>query len=155
MSIIKVQKYILLCCVLAIFLSACGKKQSFESETLYFYSGEMLSLVDQRKNEHSQANGVLYTLMLTDFRPQGPVFQKFIESYQGATGKEGHIVLTKRTKIYTRSPSTNTKISIPVSDLYEFIKPVGAGDYPKIEFWVTPYKKVESDVEAVEVILIQ
>ncbi|KRE33498.1 MULTISPECIES: hypothetical protein [Paenibacillus] len=152
---IEMRKCILMCFLLVTFLTACGKEHSFESETLYFYSGEMLSLVDQRENEYSKDKGILYTLTLTDFRPKEPVFQKFIESYQSVTGKEGHISFTERTKIYARSQTTNTKTSIPVSDLYQVLKPTGSGDYPKIEIWVTPYKKGESDVEAVEVVLLQ
>jgi hypothetical protein len=148
------RKCILICSFLITFLSACGEEQAFESETLYFYSGEMLSLIDQRENEYSKDRGVLYTLGLTDFRPQEPAFKKFTESYQGNTGKEGHISFTERTKIYSRSKDTNTKTSIPVSDLFQVLKPIGSGDYPKIEIWVTPYKKGEYDVEAVEVVLL-
>lgn len=156
MSIIKIHKCIIFCCFFVIFLSACGEEQSFESESLYFFNGEMLSLVDQRENEHYKDHGILYTLMLTDFRPQEPIFQAFIETYPDKTNKNGHIVLTERTKVYTRSQSTtNMKVSIPVSDLYKVIKPTGAGDYPKIEFWATPYKKEDSAVEVVEVILLQ
>ena len=151
----EMRKFVLLCVFFLAILSACAKKQSFESETLYFYSGEILSLVDQRESENSKDNGILYTLTLTDFRPQEPVFQKFIESYQSVTGKEGHISLTKRTKIYSRSQATNTKTSISIAELYQVLKPIGSGEYSKIEFWVTPYKKVESDVEAIEVVLLQ
>lgn len=108
----------------------------------------MLSLVDQRENEYLKDNDILYTLALIDFRPEEPEFQKFIES------NHNYLVLTERTKIYARTQSTNTKISMPISELHKVIKPAGAGDYPEIEFWVTPYKKVDSYVEAIEVILI-
>src|SRR5687767_4936789 len=91
----------LLCIFLSSILSACSQdEKKFESETLYHHSGEMLSLVDQRENDYSKETGILYTLMLLDFRPKEPVFEKFLDSYSGSSERNGHIVITERTKIY-------------------------------------------------------
>jgi hypothetical protein len=63
------KKIILLCVFLSFILSACSQDdKNVEPETLYHYNGEMLSLVDQRNNEYSKESGILYTLMLLDFR---------------------------------------------------------------------------------------
>ncbi|QYR22976.1 hypothetical protein KZ483_08625 [Paenibacillus sp. sptzw28] len=147
-------KMLLLCVFLSSILSACSQDDNeFESETLYHYSGEMLSLVDQSKSDYSKELGILYTLMLLDFRPQEPVFEKFIDSYSGSSERNGHIVITERTKIYIPK-DTNLKTLISASELGKHVKPTGAGDYPKLEFWVTPYKESDYEVEAVEINLL-
>jgi hypothetical protein len=149
------KKAILLCVILSFILSACSQDdKNFEPETLYNYNGEMLSLVDQRENEYSKESGILYTLMFLDFRPQELVFKKFIDSYKGNSERNGHIVITKRTKLYIKN-GPNLKKLISVSELSKYVKPTGSGDYPKLDFWVTPYKKSDHEVEAVEINLLQ
>jgi hypothetical protein len=147
------KKIILFCIFLSFILSACSQGvKKFEPETLYHYSGEMLSLVNQKENEYSKKLGILYTLMLLDFRPQELVFEKF--SYKDTPGRQGHIVITERTKLYIQT-KTNLKTLISISELNKYVKPTGSGDYPKLEFWVTPYKKANYEVEAVEINLLQ
>lgn len=134
------RKMFLLCIFLSSILSACSQdEKKFESETLYHYNGEMLSLVDQIENDYSKETGILYTLMLLDFRPKEPVFEKFLDSYSGSLERNGHIVITERTKIYIQK-ETNLKTLISASELGKYVKPTGSGDYPKLELWVTPYK---------------
>jgi hypothetical protein len=121
------KKIILLCVILSFILSACSQvDKNFEPETLYNYNGEMLSLVDQRKNEYSKEYGILYTLMLLDFRPQELVFKKFIDSYKGNSERNGHIVITERTKLYIKN-GPNLKKLISVSELSKYVKPTGSG----------------------------
>lgn len=47
----------------------------------------------------------------------------------------------------------SSKTSIPISDLYKAVVPVGSEDYPDIEVWVTPHQANKYNVEAIEVIL--
>jgi hypothetical protein len=63
-------------------------------------------------------------------------------------------VITERTKLYIQNVP-NLKTLISVSELSKYVKPTGSGNYPKLDFWVTPYKKSEQEVEAVEIILLQ
>jgi hypothetical protein len=147
------RKIVLFCITFSFLLSACSQNDKFHSETLYYYSGQMLSLVDQGKSDYSKELGIRYTLMLVDFRPQEMVFEKFRESYKGASNNNGHIVITDRTKVYIRN-ETNSKTLISVTDLYKYIKPVGSEDYPKIEIWVTPFRKSDYEIETVEIVLL-
>lgn len=140
--------------MICILLSACSKDERFHAETLYFYSSEMLSLVDQGKNDYSKKQGVRYTLMLVKFRPEEAAFEKFRKTYEGVSTGEGDVVLTDRTNIYIKKES-NKKESISATELSKYVKPAGSGDYPSVEVWVTPYEKADYEVEAVEVDLLQ
>ncbi|RIX51207.1 hypothetical protein D3P08_17170 [Paenibacillus nanensis] len=138
--------------LILILMSACSKEKEFVPETYYHYSGEMISLINQHGNEYAEKDGILYTLMLLKFRPQEPGFEKFLEQYSQHPGKEGHVVLTKRTKIYEQD-NDSSKTTIPISTLMAAVKPVFSEDYPDIEMWVAPFKANPYDVEAIEVIL--
>lgn len=120
-----------------VLMSACSKEKEFIPETYYHYSGEMISLINQHGNKYAEKDGILYTLMLLEFRPQEPAFEKFLVQYNGHSGKEGHVVLTKRTQIYEQNKDSS-KTTIPISTLMAAVKPVVSEDYPDIEMWVLP-----------------
>ncbi|KIL36011.1 hypothetical protein SD71_11860 [Cohnella kolymensis] len=138
-------------------LSSCSLNNTeMQEEILYHYTGEFIGLVDQRKEPVNEEYGIAYTLNMDKFYVTEPVFEKYNATYPKDFQGFRHIDFTERTKVYIRKGNTKTLIS-PLK-LNEFAKPLPRNPntkYQELEVWIKPYKKMDSAIEAVEVVVLQ
>lgn len=134
-------KYGAVSLVLALLCAACSASHR-DNEIAHRYTGEFVSLVDQRKEPINKKMKVEYTLQLKDFDPTEEVFAKYNGQFQTLENNK-HVETTKRTRIYEYIG--NTRREVPVENLRN------AG---KLELWITPYERSEFMIEALEIYIL-
>jgi len=128
--------------VLALLCAACSASHR-DNEIAYRYTGEFVTLVDQRKEPVNKKMRVEYALQLKNFDPTEDVFAKYNGQFQTYDNNK-HVEITKRTRIYEYTG--NTRRAVPVEDLRN------AG---KLELWITPYERSEYMIEALEIYILK
>lgn len=141
-----------------IIISSCSQNNEVEKgEVLYRYNGTLISLVDQRNEPVNKEYGITFTLTMDHFYPKEQVFSKANSTYPDNHEGFRHVDFTQRTKVYIQKDNTKTLIS--PSELSNFANPIGQpppdATYQKLEIWITPYKKNDWFIEAVEVVILQ
>ncbi|MBU9713560.1 hypothetical protein [Evansella tamaricis] len=143
-------KYCLM--ILILFLFACHIQENGElEEVLYYHTGKLITIVDQRNEPVNKMDGITYTLTMDEFNPTEPVFNEYIATFPDDYEGFGYIDLSERTKIYIKSQNKKTLIS--PSELSSYSQPAGDSttNYQKLGVWITPHNKWGSSIEAVEV----
>lgn len=128
---------------IALLCTACAKSDQ-EPEVAYRYTGDFVSLVDQRKEPINKKMGVEYTLQMENFHPTEEVFAKYNGMFTDTSDDYRHVEITKRTRIYEYRGNTRTAVSA------ENIRDSG-----KLELWIAPYKQSEFMIEAVEIYILR
>jgi len=122
-------------------LAGCGREETSPlSEFEFFYSGKVVSMVDQRGQKQPSGIRSLYTLGLQGFKPEAHVFEK----YRSMFGEDDHgyhfIEITKRTAIYKQAGIQRY--------------PAKAEDIQtgqRVFFWISVHPKDEYRIEAKEI----
>jgi len=142
---------------MVILISSCSQHNDQTGEVLYRYTGDFISLVDQRQEPVNKEYGITFTLTMDQFHPSDPVFKKANTTYPDDHEGFRHVDFTERTKVYIQKG--NTKTQVPPTELFNYTKPFGPPrsdiSYQKLEVWITPYKKNDWFIEAVEVVILQ
>jgi hypothetical protein len=145
--------------IVGLFLSSCSQNSGEQhGEILYYYTGELMSLVDQRKEPINKEEGITYTMTMDHFHPTEDDFDKANSTYPEGYEGTRHVNFTARTKVYIQKGNKKT-LTTP-SDLDKYTKTIEIPrspetQYQKLEVWITPYKKNDWYIEAVEVVVLQ
>lgn len=86
--------------VLLIVLITAACSQNLDDEVSYKYTGDFVSIVDQRKEPINKSMKIEYTLQIKNFNPSKQVFETYTSQFNQANGDYRHIELTQRTKVY-------------------------------------------------------
>ena len=137
-------KYVTILFVLILFSSACANQASNqENEISYWYTGDFISLVDQRKEPINKEMKVEYTLQMEKFNPIEEIFNKYNSQFSEDNDKYKHVEITKRTMIYEYH--NNIRKVVPAENIRES---------KRLELWINPYKHSEYMIEAVEIYIL-
>jgi len=130
--------------LLAIIVSGCSGQKEDKEEFFQKFSGELLSVVNQEKNEASKESGVTHTVTLVNVSPTP---KDYFDEYKQSIRTSVEIIsITKRTRIF-RMVDGDRKQLINAGELESNI-----GN--KIEFWVQPIKGHLHELEAIDITVL-
>lgn len=128
-------------------LNGCSNNSSalnVKDNHFYRFKGELLSVVDQRKNTESQTFGGDYTVTVTEASPE---IKRFKEYNQSNGTPDDYFYITELAHIY-RVNQDDSKRLISQAELEAY-----RGN--KIEFWVSPIKNRQWDLTAIEITVLE
>lgn len=130
--------------VLLIVLITAACSQNLDDEVSYKYTGDFVSIVDQRKEPINKSMKIEYTLQIKNFNPSEQVFETYTSQFNQANGDYRHIELTQRTKVY--EVHENERKEVPAMNI-EASK--------HLEVWIKPYHLSNYHIEVLEVYILE
>ncbi|WP_433944941.1 hypothetical protein [Paenibacillus sp. SN-8-1] len=130
-------------------ITACSNKAQVQNNELFkHFSGELLSVVNQKDSKYSHNLGILYTVTIINTSPSmKEEYKEYNESNQ--TDAE-FVVITDRTRIFRKIKDSTKQLITPEElELAKGNEMLSKG--PKIEYWIRPMNKHLNDLEAIEI----
>ncbi len=130
--------------LLLVILSGCTANDEVYSGNFEKFTGELITVVNQKGNKYSKEVGILYTVTVVN--APSSMRDKF-NDYSASNGtNEDFFVITKRTRIFKEVDSERRQLI----SAEEFELNRGQN----IEFWIQPIKGNLHELEAIEIIVL-